>query len=81
MSVVSKNGWPPQTGKASGRKVALSHIQSLFALICTEDYRDPQMRLQLPQDQVIWLTTMHTETEIQGQDPQTEFGVGIAMQH
>jgi hypothetical protein len=45
---------PPQTDRNAAGELAFSHIQGLFSLITSKDYRDPaQMRL-LPQDQFIW---------------------------
>lgn len=45
---------PPQLDKNAAGELAFSHIQGLFALITTGDYRDPsQMRL-LPQDEFVW---------------------------
>lgn len=45
---------PPQLDMRQVGEVALSHIQGLFALICTEDYRDAVKMRLLPQEQVIW---------------------------
>lgn len=54
MSVDFEMVGPPQLDRGLVGEVALSHIQGLFALICTEDYRDPHKMRLLPQDQVIW---------------------------
>lgn len=45
---------PPQLDMGLVGEVALSHIQGLFALICTEDYREPTKIRWLPQEQIIW---------------------------
>ena len=45
---------PPQLDKNKTGEVAFSHVQGLFALICTEDHRDPLKMRLLPQDQFIW---------------------------
>jgi hypothetical protein len=45
---------PPQLDKNQVGEVAFSHIQGLFTLICTDDYRDPLKMHLLPQDQFIW---------------------------
>lgn len=45
---------PPQLDMRQVGELALSHIQGLFALICTEDYRDAAKMRLLPQEQVIW---------------------------
>lgn len=44
---------PPQIDRALLEEVAFSHIQGLFALICTEDYRDSQKMRLLPQNHFI----------------------------
>ncbi|MDC7698012.1 hypothetical protein [Vogesella indigofera] len=45
---------PPQLDKNKAGEVAFSHVQGLFTLICTEDYRDPLKMRLLPQEQFIW---------------------------
>ncbi len=45
---------PPQLDRNKTGEVAFSHVQGLFSLICTEDYRDPLKMRLLPQDQFIW---------------------------
>lgn len=45
---------PPQIDRNCAGEVAFCHIQGLFALITTTDYRDPQRMQLLPQDQFIW---------------------------
>ncbi len=45
---------PPQLDQNLAGEVAFSHIQGLFALVCTEDYRDPQKMRLLPEDQFNW---------------------------
>ena len=44
---------PPQLDRDQVEEIALSHIQGLFALICTEDYRNPLKMRLLPQEQFI----------------------------
>lgn len=45
---------PPQLDKNMTGEVAFSHVQGLFALVCTEDHRNPSKMRLLPQDQFIW---------------------------
>lgn len=45
---------PPQLDNDQVGEVAFSHIQGLFALICSKDYLDPLKMRLLPQDQFTW---------------------------
>ncbi|MYM26269.1 hypothetical protein GTP46_26925 [Duganella sp. FT135W] len=45
---------PPRLDIHKTGELAFSHIQGLFALICTEDYQDPLKMRLLPQEQFIW---------------------------
>lgn len=45
---------PPQLEKNLAKNAAFSHIQGLFALLCTEDYRDPLKMRLLSLDQFLW---------------------------
>ncbi len=44
---------PPQLDRNQAAELAFSHIQGLFSLLCTEDYRDPLKMRLLPQEQFI----------------------------
>lgn len=45
---------PPRLDRSDAGEVCFSHIQGLFSLITTTDYRDPEQIRLLPQDQFIW---------------------------
>lgn len=45
---------PPQLDRNRVREVAFSHIQGLFALICSEDHRVPEKMRLLPLKHFIW---------------------------
>lgn len=45
---------PPQVDMSSAGEFAFCHIQGLFALITTNDFRDPSRMNLLPQDQFVW---------------------------
>ncbi len=45
---------PPQLDRGNAGEVCFSHIQGLFSLITTTDFRNPEQIRLLPQDQFIW---------------------------
>ncbi|MES2298677.1 MAG: hypothetical protein V4582_16655 [Pseudomonadota bacterium] len=45
---------PPQLNRNMVGEIAFSHIQGLFTLISTEDFRDASKMRLLPQEQFIW---------------------------
>jgi hypothetical protein len=45
---------PPQVNMNLAGELAFCHVQGMFALITTEDYREPQKMRLLPQEQFIW---------------------------